>query len=221
MEVCLYDFSKSFEKKLIDRQTVSFISGQIYGIVGENGCGKTVFFKCVCGLMQLTTGYVEVRDKDRKLTQKPIFGVVIDGAGFVNAFSGKRNLMMLANIKGKVTEKQVDDAMKRVELDPNNRKKVSYYSLGMRQRLALAQALMEDPPVLLLDEPLNGLDVEGTKLVYRILEAEKEKGKVILIASHHVEDIKLLCDKAFWLKDGKLIQLRDMSEYTAYRDIRR
>ena len=171
--------------------------------------------------MQLTTGYVEVRDKDRKLTQKPIFGIVIDGAGFVNAFSGKRNLMMLANIKGKVTEKQVDDAMKRVGLDPNNRKKVSYYSLGMRQRLALAQALMEDPPVLLLDEPLNGLDVEGTKLVYRILEAEKEKGKVILIASHHVEDIKLLCDKAFWLKDGKLIQLRDMSEYTAYRDIRR
>ena len=72
-----------------------------------------------------------------------------------------------------------------------------------------------------MDEPLNGLDVEGTKLVYRILEAEKEKGKVILIASHHVEDIKLLCDKAFWLKDGKLIQLRDMSEYTAYRDIRR
>ena len=108
--------------------------------------------------------------------------------------------------------------MTSVGLSPDNRKKVRYYSLGMRQRLAIAPAIMEDPAILLLDEPLNGLDYEGVKTVYDILKVQKERGKIILVASHHEEDIRLLCDEVYWLKDGILERIEDISEYTRFKE---
>jgi len=123
-----------------------------------------------------------------------------------------------ASLAKKADKKAIVSLMTSVGLSPDNRKKVRYYSLGMRQRLAIAQAIMEDPAILLLDEPLNGLDYEGVKTVYDILKVQKERGKIILVASHHEEDIRLLCDEVYWLKDGILERIEDISEYTRFKE---
>ena len=199
-QIILHEMSKSFGKKnVIKAQNACFSPGQIYGIVGQNGCGKTVLFKCMSGLMPTTNGR-------------------IDGAGFNDSLSGLSNLVALADITKKADKKAIASLMTSVGLSPDNRKKVRYYSLGMRQRLAIAQAIMEDPAILLLDEPLNGLDYEGVKTVYDILKVQKERGKIILVASHHEEDIRLLCDEVYWLKDGILERIEDISEYTRFKE---
>ena len=198
-QIILHEMSKSFGKKnVIKAQNACFSPGQIYGIVGQNGCGKTVLFKCMSGLMPTTSGRIEIQLDD--------------------PLSGLSNLVVLADITKKADKKAIASLMTSVGLSPDNRKKVRYYSLGMRQRLAIAQAIMEDPAILLLDEPLNGLDYEGVKTVYDILKVQKERGKIILVASHHEEDIRLLCDEVYWLKDGILERIEDISEYTRFKE---
>ena len=185
-QIILHEMSKSFGKKnVIKAQNACFSPGQIYGIVGQNGCGKTVLFKCMSGLMPTTSGRIEIQLDDPAQKARPYCGVVIDGAGFNDSLSGLSNLVALADITKKADKKAIASLMTSVGLSPDNRKKVRYYSLGMRQRLAIAQAIMEDPAILLLDEPLNGLDYEGVKTVYDILKVQKERGKIILVASHH------------------------------------
>lgn len=190
-----------------------FLPGRIYGIVGYNGCGKTVLLKCISGLMLPSTGRVDIQLDENQTPSKPLCGIVIDGAGFNEATSGVQNLTMLANVSGKADKNSIQRLMTQVGLNPHDRKKVQQYSLGMRQRLAFAQAIMEDPPVLLLDEPLNGLDYEGIKTIYKLLDEQKKRNKVILVASHHEEDIRLLCDEVYWLKDGLLKRVDDVSTY--------
>ena len=171
-QIILHEMSKSFGKKnVIKAQNACFSPGQIYGIVGQNGCGKTVLFKCMSGLMPTTSGRIEIQLDDPAQKARPYCGVVIDGAGFNDSLSGLSNLVALADITKKADKKAIASLMASVGLSPDNRKKVRYYSLGMRQRLAIAQAIMEDPAILLLDEPLNGLDYEGVKTVYDILKA--------------------------------------------------
>ena len=218
-QIILHGMSKSFGKKnVIKAQNACFSPGQIYGIVGQNGCGKTVLFKCMSGLMPTTSGRIEIQLDDPAQKARPYCGVVIDGAGFNDSLSGLSNLVALADITKKADKKAIASLMASVGLSPDNRKKVRYYSLGMRQRLAIAQAIMEDPAILLLDEPLNGLDYEGVKTVYDILKVQKERGKIILVASHHEEDIRLLCDEVYWLKDGILERIEDISEYTRFKE---
>ena len=177
-QIILHGMSKSFGKKnVIKAQDACFSPGQIYGIVGQNGCGKTVLFKCMSGLMPTTSGRIEIQLDDPAQKARPYCGVVIDGAGFNDSLSGLSNLVALADITKKADKKAIASLMASVGLSPDNRKKVRYYSLGMRQRLAIAQAIMEDPAILLLDEPLNGLDYEGVKTVYDILKVQKERGK--------------------------------------------
>ena len=198
-QIILHEMSKSFGKKnVIKAQNACFSPGQIYGIVGQNGCGKTVLFKCMSGLMPTTSGRIEIQLDDPAQKARPYCGVVIDGAGFNDSLSGLSNLVALADITKKADKKAIASLMTSVGLSPDNRKKVRYYSLGMRQRLAIAQAIMEDPAILLLDEPLNG--------------------KIILVASHHEEDIRLLCDEVYWLKDGILERIEDISEYTQFKE---
>ena len=146
----------------------------------------------------------------------PTFGVVIETAGFIDRYDGYANLKALADIRKKLTRTEIEQVMQKLGLDPRDRKKVKHYSLGMRQRLAIAQAIMEDPPVLLLDEPLNGLDYEGVKTVYQIIKEQRSRGKVILVASHHEEDIRLLCDKVLWLNQATLSPIEDINAYTMY-----
>ena len=203
-QIILHEMSKSFGKKnVIKAQNACFSPGQIYGIVGQNGCGKTVLFKCMSGLMPTTSGRIEIQLDDPAQKARPYCGVVIDGAGFNDSLSGLSNLVALADITKKADKKAIASLMTSVGLSPDNRKKVRYYSLGMRQRLAIAQAIMEDPAILLLDEPLNGLDYEGVKTVYD---------------SHHEDDIRLLCDEVYWLMDGSLERIEDISEYTRFKE---
>ena len=147
-QIILHEMSKSFGKKnVIKAQNACFSPGQIYGIVGQNGCGKTVLFKCMSGLMPTTSGRIEIQLDDPAQKARPYCGVVIDGAGFNDSLSGLSNLVALADITKKADKKAIASLMTSVGLSPDNRKKVRYYSLGMRQRLAIAQAIMEDPAI--------------------------------------------------------------------------
>lgn len=169
--------------------------GKIYGIIGRNGSGKTVLFKCICGLLNNDAGTIQV---DR--TQ---LGVIIEEPGFLRQYSGKRNLELLAALSDKA-HMDIVEVMKLVGLGSAVNKKVGKYSMGMRQRLGIAQAIMEYQQILILDEPMNGLDNQGVREMRELFIRLKEKGITILLASHNREDIETLCDHVYEIDAGKL-----------------
>lgn len=180
--------------------------GKTYGLVGRNGSGKTMLMKCICGFVRPTEGTVTVNGKrigkDRDFPES--MGILIENPGFIPYYSGMRNLKILAGFQGKIGRKDIRSAMEKVGLDPDLHRHVGKYSLGMRQRLGLAQAIMEDPELYILDEPMNGLDREGVERIRNLLLEEKKRGKTILIASHSAEDINCLCDEVCFMEDGIL-----------------
>ncbi|MCQ2535223.1 MAG: ATP-binding cassette domain-containing protein [Clostridia bacterium] len=187
--------------------SISCEEGKIYGLVGRNGAGKTMLMKSICGLTSLTSGSIIVDDKrigvDVEIPES--IGVIIEVPGFIPYFSGFDNLKYLANLKKKVDSNRIREVLKIVNLDPDSKKHVSKYSLGMRQRLGIAQAIMENPDILLLDEPMNGLDNDGVAEVKELLKSFKKQGKTIILASHHMEDIDELCDEVFKMDKGRII----------------
>lgn len=189
-------------------------AGQICAICGPNGSGKSVFLRILTGLMFPSSGQVSVFDQ--RIGQDVEFpsstGALIDHPGFLWNESGRRNLLLLAKISGKATPEKIDETLRFVGLDPTDRKPFKTYSIGMRQRLGLAQAIMEDPNLLILDEPTAGLDFDGQREIYEYLIELRKQGKTILITSHSQGEIKLLCDRAFLLKDHKLEALEDIGE---------
>lgn len=189
-------------------------SGLVYGIVGRNGSGKTMLFRAISGLMKLTGGRVEYDRKElkRDFDVLPSLGITIEHAGMYPEFTGLQNLKILAKIKGMITEKEIREAIKRVGLNPDDKRIVKKYSLGMKQRLAIAQAIMEKPEVIMLDEPTNGLDENGVLLIRNIISEERERGSIILLASHNKEDIELLADKVYCLSDGRLQEEQNHEE---------
>ena len=193
---------------------------KILGITGGSGSGKTTLMRCICGFTHPTSGKIIVNGDEigKKVDFPKRTGIIIETPGFLPHYSGLRNLLLLAGVSHGATKERAAQVMRQVKLDPDEKKPVAQYSLGMRQRLGIAQAIMEDPAILLLDEPLNGLDYEGVKTVYDILKVQKERGKIILVASHHEEDIRLLCDEVYWLKDGILERIEDISEYTRFKE---
>ena len=206
--VVLRNVSKSFKKeKVLKNITHSFEQGKIHGIMGFNGSGKTVMFKCICGFLRLDEGEILVDGKKiGKETESPEdLGVIIESPGFLPGYSGYQNLSFLAGIRGKIHKKEIRQVLKRVGLDPDSKKHVGKYSMGMRQRLGIAQAIMEEPHLLILDEPMNGLDNHGVKEVRELLLKLKEEGKTILLASHNREDISVLCDTVAEIDKGKII----------------
>lgn len=175
---------------------LSFEEGKIYGLVGRNGSGKTMLMKCICGFVSPTSGEVIC---DGKIIGKDIdylydAGVIIETPVFIPYYSGFKNLKILSSINKKIKDEDIKKSMATCGLDPKMKLSVKKYSLGMRQRLALAQAIMEDPKILILDEPMNGLDIDGISEIRNILMSLKEKGSLIVIASHSTEDINVLCD---------------------------
>lgn len=186
--------------------------GTICGIVGRNGSGKTVLFKAVCGFHRLTSGVITVKGKHLgKDTDIPEnVGSIIETPGFLGHFSGYRNLKYLAGIRGRIGKAEIFQAIEQVGLDPRSRKHVSKYSLGMRQRLGLAQAFMEGQDILVLDEPMNGLDNQGVSDMRNMLLDLKEQGKTILMASHNKEDIETLCDEVYEMNGGILTRRTDL-----------
>ena len=198
--------TKTFrDVKALDDVSLSFEAGQIHGIIGRNGSGKTVLLKCICGLMSPTKGEILIDGEPVKpgRAQNDI-GVIIESPGFINTYSGLKNLTQLAALRKRIDKEAVAKTMKLVGLDPNSKKAVGKYSLGMRQRLGLAQAIMEDPKLIILDEPMNGLDNQGVMDIRNILLQLKEEGKTILLASHSKEDIQVLCDTVCELDHGTL-----------------
>lgn len=188
----------------------NFSKGQVHGIIGNNGSGKTVLFKCICGFLKPTTGIIHVGNKKvgREVDFPESLGLIIETPGFLPHTTGFQNLRILASLRKKVGKSEILSSMDRVGLDPYLKKTVSKYSLGMRQRLGLAQAIMEDPEVLILDEPFNGLDKNGVRDIRNLLLELKSEGKTILLASHNGEDIDLLCDTVCEMDGGNFREIR-------------
>lgn len=182
--------------------------GKIYGFVGRNGSGKTMLMKCICGFVRVTDGKITVNGKQvgEDVDFPDNIGIIIENPEFVPYYNGYKNLKLLADVKKKIGKEEIRDAMIMAGLDPDLKLHVGRYSLGMRQRLGISQAIMEDPDILILDEPMNGLDNEGVEDVRKILLKLKQKGKTIIIASHNKEDINILCDKVWNLEHGRIVE---------------
>ncbi|NKF07208.1 ATP-binding cassette domain-containing protein [Clostridium gasigenes] len=201
----------NLDKKIKENLILSNINlklekGNIYGIIGRNGSGKTMLFRAICGLIKPTNGNVLI---DGKLLGKdigfpPSCGVIIESCGFWSQYTGYENLKKLASIKNIITDKEIEDILVMVGLDPNDKRQFKKYSLGMKQKLAIAQAIMEKPEILILDEPTNALDEESVDIVRNIILKEKERGALVIIASHNKEDINHLADFKFKMDMGKI-----------------
>lgn len=188
----------------------TFASGQIHGIVGRNGSGKTVLLRCLCGYTRSTSGKVLIDGKELGIDMAfpPAMGLLLDTPMFLPRFNGYENLMMLIGIRKKEKNEKkrlVEAALRQVGLQDQREKKVVYYSLGMRQRLGIAQALMEQPSLLILDEPFNGLDREGVREITDLLRNMREQGVTILLTSHYPDDLENLCDTVTRLDGGQIV----------------
>ncbi len=196
---------KSFGKtRVLDNINLSLDCGKVHGFIGRNGSGKTVLFKCICGLLPYDCGLIEL-DGVPVCFSKPQFtkiGALIESPGFLEDRSGYENLKLLGKLSG--VNPDAAYFMKCVGLDEARNKKVGHYSLGMKQRLGIAQAIMEQRPYLILDEPMNSLDESAVEIVRNLILTQKAKGVTVLIASHYKEDIEMLCDTVTLLKDGKI-----------------
>lgn len=206
------NLSKSFgEEQVLKGVSRDFEIGKIHGIVGNNGSGKTVLMKCICGFLRPSGGRVLVNGKEvgRDMDFPDDLGIIIETPGFLPNLSGMKNLQILASLKKRASTDVIRDVIRKVGLDPDSRKPVGKYSLGMRQRLGLAQALMEDPSILILDEPLNGLDKHGVVQIRELIKSLRTEGKTILLASHNQMDIDELCDTVCEMDGGVMTMVRE------------
>lgn len=203
--------TKSFKgKTVLEDVNMRLQEGRIYGVVGDNGSGKTVLLKLICGFMKPDSGTVTVNDKvigkDADFPENT--GIIIEAPGFLPNYSGMKNLEYLASIRGKIGKEQIEAAMKTVGLDPSSKLRVGKYSLGMKQRLGIAQAIMEDQQLLILDEPMNALDKDAVKEMRKLFLSFKASGKTMLVVSHNEGDISTLCDDVYEF-DGAKIKNRE------------
>ncbi len=185
-------------------------SSEIVGIIGHNGSGKTVLMKCICGFITPDSGEITVsgRRVGKDVDIPKNIGLIIESPGFLPNFSGFSNLWQLAKIRGKISREDVRRVIEKVGLNPDEKKHVGKYSLGMKQRLGIAQAIMENPDILILDEPMNGLDKNGVEDMRELFLKLKSDGKTIIVASHNSTDIDVLCDRVFEITKGVLTQVR-------------
>ena len=191
--------------KVLNKVNLQLESGKAYGIVGRNGSGKSMLFKAICGLINTTEGSITVFDKVIKNGSFPDdVGMIIENPGFLLQYSAFKNLKILASINNKISDERIKETIALVGLDPEDKKIVKKFSLGMKQRLGIAQALMENPKLLILDEPMNGLDSEGVKQIREILLKLKSNSVTILLASHNSDDIDEICDCVYTMENGML-----------------
>lgn len=213
--ISVQNVRKSFgEEEVLKGISRDFEEGQIHGIIGNNGSGKTVLMKCICGFLHPSSGTILVRGKQvgKDMDFPENLGMIIETPGFLPNLTGVKNLKLLASLNRKITEQEIRAAILRVGLDPDLKKPVSKYSLGMRQRLGIAQAIMEDPSLLILDEPLNGLDKNGVREMRALIKELRAEGKTILLASHNQADIDELCDTVCEIDAGEMLMVRGDSE---------
>lgn len=204
------DAVKTYRRQMVlDHVNMSLKAGEIHGIVGENGSGKTVLLRAICGLIKLDSGSVEVRGKfvGKDFDYPPDIGVIIEHPGFLPRYSAVQNLKMLAALQNKAGLEEIRRAITCVGLDPDDKKYVGHFSLGMKQRLGIAQAIMENPDLLILDEPMSGLDRHSQNEMRQLFLQLKEQGKTLLIATHSNADIRLLCDTVHEMDAGRLTRM--------------
>ncbi len=200
------NLNKSFKKEIVlQNMNLTVPYGRIVGIVGNNGCGKTVLMKCICGFLKPDSGKILVNGKrvGKDCDFPDSLGMIIETPGFIPNMSGYRNLKILASMKGKISNREILAAIDKVGLTANKHKSVTKYSLGMRQRLGIAQAIMENPDVLILDEPFNGLDKTAVEEMRILLKDLRSQKKAILLASHNAADINALCDEVYEMEVHK------------------
>ncbi|PZG40786.1 multidrug ABC transporter ATP-binding protein [Listeria ivanovii] len=200
--------SKEFKHiQLFTDVNITFTEGKCYGIKGHNGSGKSIFFKMLCQFLTPTTGEIRINSRflNKKDNYPSDFGIIIDKPGYIANKTGLENLMELADINKKVSIDIVKETMKRVGIDPDIKQKMKNYSLGMRQKIAITQAIMEDQKVILLDEPFNGLDSSSVENIRNLIKELKKEQKTIIIISHNQEDLDILCDEVYQI-DNKQIK---------------
>ena len=198
------------KREILKRINLVLEKNQIYGLVGKNGSGKTMLMKCICGFVRQTAG--EIRVDGKRIGTDIDFpehtGIIIESPGFIPYYTGFQNLRFLAGINHRIQDADIRDALLQCGLDPDLKLAVRKYSLGMRQRLGIAQAIMERPRLLILDEPTNGLDHQGVEEIRKLVLHLRETGTTILMASHNAKDIQILCNSVWEMANGELIEYR-------------
>lgn len=196
------------ENTVLDNVSYTFKSGFVYGLYGQNGSGKTMLLRAISGLINLDSGsiFIDGEKLHDKIEFPPETGIVIENMELLPECSAKRNLQMLAKIKNIADEKDISFSLERVGLDPDSDKKAKKFSLGMKQRLNIAQAIFENQKIILLDEPTNALDEDAVQLIYKIIREEKSRGATIIVATHHKEDLKEVCDVILKIAEGKIVE---------------
>ncbi len=212
MELLAEKLNKTIKGNVILKDVdLSLEKGTVYGFVGRNGSGKTMLFRALSGLMRVDSGRVVYQGKElhKDMSTLPGLGMVLENAGLYPEFTGRKNLQLLAKLNNKIGDAEIVESIEKVGLDPYDKRTFRKYSLGMKQRIVIAQAIMEKPDVIMLDEPTNALDEGGVDEIRKIILAEKARGALILLASHNKEDISLLADKVFYLESGALVDRGD------------
>lgn len=208
MKINIDNISKSFDKGLVlNNINLYFESGKVYGLKGRNGSGKTMLLRAISGLILPDKGTIKIDDKilGDDLSFPPSVGVLIENPGYIPELSGKENLRNIADIKSVVSDREINEIMKYFDLEPESKKPVKKYSLGMKQKLGLCMAFMEDPELILLDEPMNALDEKAVNDLKDLILKKEKEGKLIIIASHDLEDLEELTDEIIEMQNGEVV----------------
>ena len=212
-DIKIENVSKKIKSNMILKNIdMELTSGHIYGFRGKNGCGKTMLMRCICGLIILTEGKIIINGKElhKDIKIPESIGALIENPAFLPQYTGFKNLKMLASLKGKINDEEVKLAIKRAGLDPDDKRTYKKYSLGMKQKLGIANAIMGEPDIIVLDEPINALDEISVENVKNVFLELKEKGKLIIAACHDREELEYLCDIIYELKDGEIAGMEMM-----------
>lgn len=209
MNITIENVSKEYKNEYVLRNiTLTLQSGKVYGLYGKNGSGKTMLMRMICGLIRPTTGRICIDGKDlgKNISFPNSVGALIENPGFIESFSGYNNLKMLADIKRIIGKKEIEEVLKHVNLYDQKNKKVRKYSLGMKKKLGIAAAIMENPELILLDEPMNALDKNSMECVRKIINHLKAQNKLIIIASHDLNDLNNISDEIIKLELGEIVE---------------
>ena len=205
--VRLEDYCKSFKSaEVLKNINLTLESGKVIGLKGKNGSGKTMLMRAISGLILPTSGKVYINDKElgRHISFPPSIGILIENPSFISNYTGFKNLKILASIQNRISDDEIRDAIRKVGLDPDDKRTFKKYSLGMKQRLGIAAAIMERPDIVILDEPINALDEAGAGLIKGLLDELKANGSLIIIACHDTEELNYLSDEIYEIYDGEI-----------------
>ena len=205
--VRLEDYCKSFKSaEVLKNINLTLESGKVIGLKGKNGSGKTMLMRAISGLILPTSGKVYINDKElgRQISFPPSIGILIENPSFISNYTGFKNRNILASIQNRISDEEIRDAIRKVGLDPDDKRTFKKYSLGMKQRLGIAAAIMERPDIVILDEPINALDEAGAGLIKGLLDELKANGSLIIIACHDTEELNYLSDEIYEIYDGEI-----------------